>query len=58
MYKYPKKYLLKILCEFFRIKSMCFFQSASNIFLEAIQMLQHFQETNGVLGGALFYNNK
>ncbi|XP_011139698.1 uncharacterized protein LOC105183351 isoform X2 [Harpegnathos saltator] len=33
-------------------------KSASNIFLEAIQMLQHFQETNGVLGGALFYNNK
>lgn len=35
-----------------------FLQSASNIFLEAIQMLQHFQETNGILGGALFYNNK
>ncbi|XP_032667504.1 uncharacterized protein LOC116842414 isoform X2 [Odontomachus brunneus] len=33
-------------------------KSASNIFLEAIQMLQHFQQTNGVLGGALFYNNK
>lgn len=35
-----------------------FFQSASNIFLEAIQILQYCQETNGIVGGALFYNNK
>ncbi|XP_026828329.1 uncharacterized protein LOC113561394 isoform X2 [Ooceraea biroi] len=33
-------------------------KSASNIFLEAMQILQHCQEINGVLGGALFYNNK
>ncbi|XP_076627147.1 Hermansky-Pudlak syndrome 4 protein isoform X1 [Colletes latitarsis] len=33
-------------------------KSASNIFLEAIQVLQYCQETNGVMGGALFYNNK
>ncbi|XP_070162156.1 uncharacterized protein Hps4 isoform X2 [Polyergus mexicanus] len=33
-------------------------KSASNIFLEGMQMLQHYQEINGVLGGALFYNNK
>ncbi|XP_076233156.1 Hermansky-Pudlak syndrome 4 protein isoform X1 [Calliopsis andreniformis] len=33
-------------------------KSASNIFLEAIQVLQYCQETNGILGGALFYNNK
>ncbi|XP_014598265.1 PREDICTED: uncharacterized protein LOC106783860 isoform X2 [Polistes canadensis] len=33
-------------------------KSASNIFLEAIQILQYCQETNGIMGGALFYNNK
>ncbi|XP_067213318.1 uncharacterized protein HPS4 isoform X2 [Linepithema humile] len=33
-------------------------KSASNIFLESMQVLQHCQEINGVLGGALFYNNK
>ncbi|XP_053987375.1 uncharacterized protein LOC128880872 isoform X1 [Hylaeus volcanicus] len=33
-------------------------KTASNIFLEAIQVLQYCQETNGVMGGALFYNNK
>lgn len=33
-------------------------KSASNIFLEGMQMLQHYQEINGILGGALFYNNK
>ncbi|XP_012540121.1 uncharacterized protein LOC105838818 isoform X2 [Monomorium pharaonis] len=33
-------------------------KSASNIFLEGIQVLQHCQEINGILGGALFYNNK
>ncbi|XP_017880807.1 uncharacterized protein LOC108625361 isoform X2 [Ceratina calcarata] len=33
-------------------------KSASNIFLEAIQVLQYFQETHGIIGGALFYNNK
>ncbi|XP_012142156.2 Hermansky-Pudlak syndrome 4 protein isoform X3 [Megachile rotundata] len=33
-------------------------KSASNIFLEAIQVLQYCQETNGIMGGALFYNNK
>ncbi|XP_043787655.1 uncharacterized protein LOC122712241 isoform X2 [Apis laboriosa] len=33
-------------------------KSASNIFLEAIQVLQYFQEINGIIGGALFYNNK
>ncbi|XP_076288693.1 Hermansky-Pudlak syndrome 4 protein isoform X3 [Lasioglossum baleicum] len=32
--------------------------SASNIFLEAIEVLQYCQETNGVVGGAVFYNNK
>ncbi|CAK9809741.1 BLOC-3 complex member HPS4 [Anthophora plagiata] len=33
-------------------------KSASNIFLDAIQVLQYCQETNGIMGGALFYNNK
>ncbi|XP_043504941.1 uncharacterized protein LOC122525964 isoform X2 [Polistes fuscatus] len=33
-------------------------KSASNIFLEAMQILQYCQETNGIMGGALFYNNK
>nr|XP_031848369.1 uncharacterized protein LOC116433898 isoform X4 [Nomia melanderi] len=33
-------------------------KSASNIFLEAIEVLQYCQETNGVVGGAVFYNNK
>ncbi|XP_078045758.1 Hermansky-Pudlak syndrome 4 protein isoform X2 [Augochlora pura] len=33
-------------------------KSASNIFLEAIEVLQYCQETNGVMGGAIFYNNK
>ncbi|KAG5337832.1 HPS4 protein, partial [Acromyrmex heyeri] len=33
-------------------------KSASNIFLEGMQVLQHCQEINGILGGALFYNNK
>ncbi|XP_020289673.1 uncharacterized protein LOC109857603 isoform X2 [Pseudomyrmex gracilis] len=33
-------------------------KSASNIFLEAMQVLQQCQEINGILGGALFYNNK
>ncbi|KAK2588525.1 hypothetical protein KPH14_006304 [Odynerus spinipes] len=33
-------------------------KSASNIFLEAIQILQYCQEMNGIMGGALFYNNK
>ncbi|XP_017759494.1 PREDICTED: uncharacterized protein LOC108550299 [Eufriesea mexicana] len=33
-------------------------KSASNIFLEAIQVLQYCQETSGIMGGALFYNNK
>ncbi|KAJ8680532.1 hypothetical protein QAD02_016319 [Eretmocerus hayati] len=33
-------------------------RSASNVFLEAMQILQYCQETNGIIGGALFYNNK
>ncbi|XP_008207978.1 uncharacterized protein LOC100116464 isoform X2 [Nasonia vitripennis] len=33
-------------------------RSASNVFLEAMQVLQYCQETNGIVGGALFYNNK
>ncbi|KAL0125675.1 hypothetical protein PUN28_004625 [Cardiocondyla obscurior] len=33
-------------------------KSASSIFLEGMQVLQHCQEINGILGGALFYNNK
>ncbi|CAB0039138.1 unnamed protein product [Trichogramma brassicae] len=33
-------------------------RSASNVFLEAMQIIQYCQETNGILGGALFYNNK
>ena len=33
-------------------------KTASNIFLEAIQVLQYCQEINGIMGGALFYNNK
>ncbi|KAG7208950.1 hypothetical protein KM043_015124 [Ampulex compressa] len=33
-------------------------KSASNVFLEAIQVLQYCQETNGIMGGAIFYNNK
>lgn len=35
-----------------------FLQSASHVFLEAIQILQNCQEINGIMGGALFYNNK
>lgn len=38
--------------------NILYLQSASNIFLEAIQILQYCQETNGIMGGALFYNNK
>ncbi|XP_015598222.1 uncharacterized protein LOC107269173 isoform X2 [Cephus cinctus] len=33
-------------------------KSASNVFLEAIQVLQYCQETSGIMAGALFYNNK
>ncbi|XP_066595114.1 uncharacterized protein HPS4, partial [Prorops nasuta] len=33
-------------------------KSASNVFLESIHLLQYYQETNGIMGGALFYNNK
>ncbi|XP_013106699.2 uncharacterized protein LOC106086530 isoform X2 [Stomoxys calcitrans] len=33
-------------------------KTASNIFLEAIQTLQCCQQTKGILGGAILYNNK
>ncbi|XP_043281615.1 uncharacterized protein HPS4 isoform X2 [Venturia canescens] len=33
-------------------------KGASNVFLEAMQVLQYCQETSGIMGGALFYNNK
>ncbi|XP_014213898.1 uncharacterized protein LOC106643323 [Copidosoma floridanum] len=33
-------------------------RNASNVFLGAMQVLQFCQETNGIVGGALFYNNK
>ncbi|KAK0079256.1 hypothetical protein PV325_001479 [Microctonus aethiopoides] len=32
--------------------------TASNIFLESMQVLQYCQEMNGIHGGAMFYNNK
>ncbi|XP_012257296.2 uncharacterized protein LOC105686759 isoform X2 [Athalia rosae] len=43
---------------FSNLPTIKFPKSASNVFLEAIQVLQYCQETNGILGGALFYNNK
>uniref|UniRef100_A0A0C9RFL7 HPS4_1 protein n=1 Tax=Fopius arisanus TaxID=64838 RepID=A0A0C9RFL7_9HYME len=33
-------------------------KSASNVFLESLQLLQYCQETPGILGGAMFFNNK
>ena len=36
----------------------CKFQSASNIFLEALQILHCCREKNGVLGGAVLFKNK
>ncbi|KAH0560212.1 uncharacterized protein LOC123264539 [Cotesia glomerata] len=32
--------------------------TASNVFLESMQILQYCQEMSGILGGAMFYNNK
>ncbi|XP_008559281.1 BLOC-3 complex member HPS4 isoform X1 [Microplitis demolitor] len=32
--------------------------TASNVFLESMQVLQYCQETSGIFGGAIFYNNK
>ncbi|XP_046621533.1 uncharacterized protein LOC124305782 isoform X2 [Neodiprion virginianus] len=43
---------------FTNLPTIKFPKSASNVFLEAIQVLQYCQETSGILGGALFYNNK
>lgn len=34
------------------------FQSASNLFLEAMHTLQSCQQTVGVLGGTILYHNK
>jgi hypothetical protein len=36
----------------------CKLQSASNIFLEAVQILHCCSEKNGVLGGAVLFQNK
>ncbi|XP_063972551.1 uncharacterized protein LOC135160191 isoform X2 [Diachasmimorpha longicaudata] len=33
-------------------------KSASNVFLESLQLLQYCQETQGIVGGAMFFNNK
>ncbi|XP_058803293.1 uncharacterized protein LOC131671110 isoform X2 [Phymastichus coffea] len=33
-------------------------RNASSVFLESMQVLQYCQEINGIIGGALFYNNK
>lgn len=33
-------------------------RSASNMYLEATQILQSFQQTKGILGGTIFYHNK
>ncbi|XP_033230252.1 uncharacterized protein LOC117181547 isoform X2 [Belonocnema kinseyi] len=43
---------------FSSIPALKFPRSASNVFLEAIHILQNCQETSGIVGGALFYNNK
>ncbi|XP_012275273.1 uncharacterized protein LOC105696959 isoform X2 [Orussus abietinus] len=43
---------------FSSIPNMKLPKSASNIFLEAIQVLQYCQGTNGIMAGAMFYNNK
>lgn len=33
-------------------------KTASNVFLDSMQILQYCQETPGILGGAMFFNNK
>lgn len=33
-------------------------KTASNVFLDSMQILQYCQETNGIIGGAMFFNNK
>lgn len=44
---------------FIFLKSViCCFQSATNIFLESMQVLEHCQRIDGVLGGTVLYNNK
>ncbi|XP_043482574.1 uncharacterized protein LOC122511429 [Leptopilina heterotoma] len=43
---------------FFSNPSLKLPRSASHVFLEAIQILQNCQEIIGIIGGALFYNNK
>lgn len=41
-----------------KLKKIVFLQSASNIFLDAMQTLQSCQQTKGVLGGSLLFHNK
>ncbi|XP_055592952.1 uncharacterized protein LOC129744454 [Uranotaenia lowii] len=43
---------------FQNVSSLKIPKSASNLFLEATQILQSFQQTRGVLGGTIMYHNK
>lgn len=43
---------------FFNVPSIQLPKSASNVFLEAIQILQSCQKIHSILGGTILYHNK